>query len=192
MIFQPGFSTKEKVTEFSGRGVGLDVVSKNIQKLGGSVIVNSKKNVGSEFAIRIPLTLAIIDGMFLKVGDSSFTVPITSMKESFRPEKKTLIKDIDGNEMILVRNKCYPVVKLFEKFNIETQVREPYEGIVIMLESEGKEVCIFADEIIGEQQVVVKSLSKFLRKVNGISGCTLLADGRISLILDPSEIVFEY
>ena len=192
MIFQPGFSTKEKVTEFSGRGVGLDVVSKNIQKLGGSVIVNSKKNVGSEFAIRIPLTLAIIDGMFLKVGDSSFTVPITSMKESFRPEKKTLIKDIDGNEMILVRNKCYPIVKLFEKFNIETQVREPYEGIVIMLESEGKEVCIFADEIIGEQQVVVKGLSKFLRKVDGISGCTLLADGRISLILDPSEIVFEY
>lgn len=191
MIFAPGFSTKEQVTEFSGRGVGLDVVQKNIQKLGGNVIVNSNEGLGTEFAIRIPLTLAIIDGMLLSVGDSSFTVPIISIKESFKVEPQNIVKDPDDHMMIMVRGQCYPVIKLHERYGIASKHQSIHDGIIIMLESDGKEICIFADEIIGEQQVVVKSLSKFLGKVNGISGCTLLGDGRISLILDPSEIIHE-
>lgn len=191
MIFAPGFSTKDKVTEFSGRGVGLDVVSKNIQKLGGSVVVNSYEGKGSEFAIRIPLTLAIIDGMLLTVGKSSFTVPIISIKESFKAETSNIVRDPDGHMMIMVRGQCYPVIKLYERYGLAANHHVVEDGIIIMVESDGKEVCLFADEIIGEQQVVVKSLSKFLNKVKGVSGCTLLGDGRISLILDPSELINE-
>ncbi|MBN2898747.1 MAG: chemotaxis protein CheA [Clostridia bacterium] len=191
MIFKPGFSTKEQVTEFSGRGVGLDVVQKNIQKLGGNVVVNSTEGIGTEFAIRIPLTLAIIDGMLLRVGHSSFTVPIISIKESFKAEKNNIVTDPDGHMMVMVRGQCYPIIKLYDRYNIASKYQSVNDGIIIMLESDGKEFCIFADEIIGEQQVVVKSLSKFLTKVNGISGCTLLGDGRISLILDPSEMIHE-
>jgi two-component system chemotaxis sensor kinase CheA len=191
MIFAPGFSTKEQVTEFSGRGVGLDVVQKNIQKLGGNVIVNSTEGIGTEFAIRIPLTLAIIDGMLLSVGRSSFTVPIISIKESFKAEENNIVTDPDGHMMMMVRGQCYPIIKLYERYGIVPNQESVQEGIIIMVESDGKEVCLFADEIIGEQQVVVKSLSKFLNKVKGISGCTLLGDGRISLILDPSEMIQE-
>lgn len=191
MIFAPGFSTKEQVTEFSGRGVGLDVVQKNIQKLGGNVIVNSTEGIGTEFAIRIPLTLAIIEGMLLSVGRSSFTVPIISIKESFKAEKNNIVTDPDGHMMVMVRGQCYPIIKLYERYGIVPNQQSVQEGIIIMVESDGKEVCLFADEIIGEQQVVVKSLSKFLNKVKGISGCTLLGDGRISLILDPSEMIQE-
>lgn len=191
MIFAPGFSTKEQVTEFSGRGVGLDVVQKNIQKLGGNVIVNSTEGIGTEFAIRIPLTLAIIDGMLLSVGRSSFTVPIISIKESFKAEKNNIVTDPDGHMMMMVRGQCYPIIKLYERYGITPNQESVQEGIIIMVESDGKEICLFADEIIGEQQVVVKSLSKFLNKVKGISGCTLLGDGRISLILDPSEMIQE-
>ncbi len=191
MIFAPGFSTKEEVTEFSGRGVGLDVVSKNIQKLGGSVVVNSVEGKGTEFAIRIPLTLAIIDGMLLSVGKSSFTVPIIAIKESFKAESNNIVRDPEGHMMIMVRGQCYPVIKLYERYSMVANYNKVEDGIIIMVESDGKEVCLFADEIIGEQQVVVKSLSKFLNKVRGVSGCTLLGDGRISLILDPSELIHE-
>jgi two-component system chemotaxis sensor kinase CheA len=191
LIFAPGFSTKEEVTEFSGRGVGLDVVSKNIQKLGGSVVVNSTEGAGTEFAIRIPLTLAIIDGMLLSVGNSSFTVPIISIKESFKAEENNIVIDPDGHIMVMVRGQCYPIIKLYERYGLESRHKSVQDGIIIMLESDGREFCIFADEIIGEQQVVVKSLSKFLNKINGISGCTLLGDGKISLILDPSEMIYE-
>jgi len=191
MIFAPGFSTKEQVTEFSGRGVGLDVVSKNIQKLGGNVVVNSNEGIGTEFSIRIPLTLAIIDGMLLSVGHSSFTVPIISIKESFKAEPNNIVKDPDGHMMVMVRGQCYPIIKLYERYGIASEQQSIHDGIIIMVESDGREVCLFADEIIGEQQVVVKSLSKFLSKVSGISGCTLLGDGRISLILDPSEMIQE-
>jgi len=191
MIFAPGFSTKEEVTEFSGRGVGLDVVSKNIQKLGGNVVVNSTEGMGTEFAIRIPLTLAIIDGMLLRVGHSSFTVPIISIKESFKAESSSIVTDPDGHMMVMVRGQCYPIIKLYERYGIAPEQHSVHDGIIIMVETDNKEFCIFADEIIGEQQVVVKSLSKFLNKVNGVSGCTLLGDGRISLILDPSELIHE-
>ncbi|MGB3366950.1 MAG: chemotaxis protein CheA [Acidaminobacteraceae bacterium] len=188
LIFKAGFSTKESVTEFSGRGVGLDVVVKNIEALGGTVIVDSNQGIGSEFAIRIPLTLAIVDGMMMKVGKSIFTVPITSIKESFSVKQKDVIRDPDGNEMIMVRGECLPVLRLHKRYKLDTKVKELENGILMMIESDNRSKLIFADQIIGEQQVVVKGLSKFMKKIDGVSGCALLGDGTISLIIDPGGL----
>ncbi len=187
LIFLPGFSTKEKVTEFSGRGVGMDVVVKNIESVGGSVAVDSWEETGSVITLKIPLTLAIIDGMNVLVGNSRYTIPTKAIKESFRPDTKDILKDPDGNEMIMVRGNCYPVLRLHEFFRVKTHVTEFIEGILIMVEHENRTVCLFADELLGQQQVVVKSLPKYIKarhKVKGLTGCTLLGDGSISLILD--------
>jgi two-component system, chemotaxis family, sensor kinase CheA len=192
LIFSPGFSTKEKITEFSGRGVGMDVVSKNINALGGTVTVDSELDKGTTITIRIPLTLAIIDGMNLRVGQSRYTLPITLIKESFRPSNKDIIKDPEGNEMIMVRGHCYPIVRIHECYGIQSDVTNLDEGILIMAEQDDKYVCIFADELLGQQPVVVKSLPSYIKeisKVKGITGCTLLGDGSISLILDVSGLV---
>lgn len=188
-ILQPGFSTNTEVTEFSGRGVGMDVVVKNLEKIGGSIIIDSELGKGSEMAIKIPLTLAIIDGMVLRVGDSKFILPIASIKESFRPSEKDYLVEPDGQEMILVRGEAYPVKRLHNKFNIKDSLTDVVEGIIVMTEHEDKTVCLFVDEIVGQQQVVVKSLSSYMQKVEGISGGALLGDGSISLILDPSGVI---
>jgi two-component system chemotaxis sensor kinase CheA len=183
-IFLPGFSMKEAVTEFSGRGVGMDVVVKNIEKVGGMVEIISKKDVGTTINIKIPLTLAIIDGMAVTVGSSSYIIPTIAIKESFRPKGNELITDPDGNEMILIRGKCYPIIRLHKQFGIQTNITSMTDGIILMIEDENGSVCLFADALIGEQQVVVKSLPAYLKKVKGIAGCTLLGDGSISLIID--------
>ncbi|MCT4663271.1 MAG: chemotaxis protein CheA [Tissierellales bacterium] len=188
-ILQPGFSTNTEVTEFSGRGVGMDVVVKNLEKIGGSIIIDSELGKGSEMSIKIPLTLAIIDGMVLRVGDSKFILPIASIKESFRPNKKDYLVEPDGQEMILVRGEAFPVKRVHEKFNIKDCLINVIEGIIVMTEHEDKTVCLFVDEIVGQQQVVVKSLSSYMQKVEGISGGALLGDGSISLILDPSGVI---
>ncbi|MDF2822321.1 MAG: chemotaxis protein CheA, partial [Clostridiales bacterium] len=187
LIFLPGFSTNDKVTEFSGRGVGMDVVTKNIEMVGGSIQIDSIEERGTTITLKIPLTLAIIDGMNISVGKSRYTIPIMSIKESFRTKEEEVIRDPDGNEMIMIRGQCYPILRLHNYFNVHTQVTNLYEGIIIAIESESKMVCIFADELIGEQQVVVKTLPTYIKnikKISGISGCTLLGDGNISLILD--------
>jgi two-component system chemotaxis sensor kinase CheA len=189
MIFLPGFSTKENVTEFSGRGVGMDVVSNNIEKIGGVVNVDSVVDEGTTLTIRIPLTLAIIDGMNIRVSDSTYTIPITSIKESFRIKESELITDLDGNEMIMVRGDCYPIIRIHKLFNIKDSINNIHEGITIMVESEINTVCLFADELLGEQQVVVKALPQYIKKVKGIAGCTLLGEGSISLILDIAALV---
>lgn len=187
LILLPGFSTKENVTEFSGRGVGMDVVTKNIEVIGGTLLVDSAENKGSAITLKIPLTLAIIDGMTIKTGNSYFTIPTNSIKESFRPEEKELITDPDGNEMIMVRGQCYPILRLHEHYKIKTEITAFHKGIIIMVEQEEKKMCIFADRLVGQQQVVVKSLPEYInriRKIKGIGGCTMLGDGSISLILD--------
>jgi len=189
MIFLPGFSTKENVTEFSGRGVGMDVVTKEIEKIRGIVTVDSIPGKETTISIKIPLTLAIIDGMTIKVGKSVFTIPVTSIRQSFIIKKEDIIRDIDNNEMILIRGECYSILKLHEFYNIKTNVVNIEDGIVIMVEDQGKAKCIFADELIGEQQVVIKALPEYIKKVKAISGCSLLGDATISLILDISEIV---
>ncbi|WP_199619933.1 chemotaxis protein CheA [Paenibacillus alkalitolerans] len=191
MIFLPGFSTKEAVTEFSGRGVGMDVVNRNIQALGGTVHVESSPGRGTTTIVKIPLTLAIIDGMTVKVGDSRFTVPTVSIRESFRVSKDEVIRDPEGNEMILIRGTCYKIVRMYERYRLQTRVTDLEKGIVLMVEYEELAVCIFADELLGKQQVVVKSLPPVLKKIGGISGCTLLGDGSISLILDISDLLMK-
>ncbi|WP_313559419.1 chemotaxis protein CheA [Ruminiclostridium cellobioparum] len=192
LIFLPGFSTKEKVTEFSGRGVGMDVVVRNIESVGGSVSVDSEEGKGSVIALKIPLTLAIIDGMNIQVGSSRYTIPTKAIKESFRPNANDLIKDPDGNEMIMVRGRCYPILRLHQLYKVKTGITRFIDGILIMVEHENKTLCVFADELLGQQQVVVKSLPKYIkakRKVKGLTGCTLLGDGSISLILDIGGLV---
>jgi two-component system chemotaxis sensor kinase CheA len=192
MIFLPGFSTKDKVSEYSGRGVGMDVVTKNIETIGGSVSVDSKEGVGTTINLKIPLTLAIIDGMNVKVGSSRYTIPTMSIKESFRPEVKDIIVDPDGNEMLMVRGNCYPILRLHRNYQVETEILDFTQGIIIMVEQDNKMLCIFADELIGQQQVVVKSLPDYIkniRKIHGITGCTLLGDGSISLIINVADLI---
>ncbi len=192
LIFIPGFSTNEDVTEFSGRGVGMDVVVKNIEDVGGSISIDTLENCGSTITMKIPRTLAIIDGMNIKVGNSYYTIPITSIKEFFSVEKNNVISNMDSGEMIMVRGECYPLVRIHKLYNIKTDVKNLEDGIIVMAEKDHKGLCLFADELIGQQQVVVKCLPNYIKKVkniDGLSGCTLLGDGSISLILDIGELV---
>ncbi len=199
LIMLPGFSTNNEVTEFSGRGVGMDVVRKNIEKVGGTLSIDSKRGQGTTFTIKIPLTLAIVDGMELAVGDSIYTLPINSIKQSFKisdeqvAEDRQVILDTDGTEMIMLRGECFPLIRLHRLFGVSTEITELNDGIVIQIENNDKIACIFADELLGEQQVVVKPFPPFLNKYElkklGLSGCTILGDGSISLILDANNLL---
>ncbi len=194
LIMLPGFSTNEQVTEFSGRGVGMDVVRKNVEKVGGSISIDSTKGKGTTFTIKIPLTLAIMDGMDISVGDTTFTIPITSIKQSFKiTDGSQVFFNTDGKEMIMLRGECYPIVRLHELFQIPTEITDLQSGIMIQVESSNNIFCIFADELIGEQQVVVKPFPPFFNKYglkdSGLSGCTILGDGNISLIIDVRNLV---
>jgi two-component system, chemotaxis family, sensor kinase CheA len=195
LIFLPGFSTKDSITEFSGRGVGMDVVTKNIEAVGGSVLIDSIEGVGSTVTLKIPLTLAIIDGMNIRVGASKYTLSTISIKESFRPKEDEVFMDPDGNEMIMVRGQCYPILRIHEHFNVKTDITAFEEGILIMVEQNDKSLCIFADELLGQQQVVVKTLPTYIKKagkIRGLVGCTILGDGCVSLILDIGGLVSIY
>ncbi|MCH5200269.1 MAG: chemotaxis protein CheA [Oscillospiraceae bacterium] len=193
MIMLPGFSTNTEVTEYSGRGVGMDVVKKNIEKSGGSVFVESKRHEGSSFIIKIPLTLAIIAGMEVRVGDIIFTVPISAIKQSFKIKNDQIIYDTQGNEMIMIRGECYPILKLYDKYALKTEITDFEQGILILVEADGKSVCLFADRLVGEQQVVVKPFPSYLSRYNlkgeGLSGCSIMGDGSISLIIDVNSII---
>lgn len=194
LILLPGFSTKDNVTEFSGRGVGMDVVANNIEAIGGSVLVDSIPDAGTTITLKIPLTLAIIDGMIIRVGKSLFTLPTISIRESFRPKPGETFTDPEGNEMIMVRGDCYPILRLHQYYRIPTSVTGFTEGIMIMVEHDEKTLCIFADELVGQQQIVVKTLPKYIRdfkKIKGLAGCTLLGDGNISLILDIGGLIYD-
>ena len=196
MIMMPGFSTNEVVTEYSGRGVGMDVVRKNIEKIGGTVSVDSKFGEGTNFIIKIPLSLAIVDGMEVSVGSSIFTIPINSIKESFKLKENQLIYDTSGKEMIMIRGKCYPLIRLYDIYNLNPNHTDLYDGIILLVEAEGRRACLFADELIGEQQVVVKPFSPLLNdfnvKQNGMAGCTILGDGSITIILDINNIISNF
>lgn len=192
LIFLPGFSTSETVTEFSGRGVGMDVVMQNIGEIGGNVSVDSTPGRGTSVTMKIPLTVAIIDGMNIAVGDRRFTVPVSAIKEFFKPDMKNVIKNTDGYEMIMVRGDCYAIVRLHEIWDIETGVTNLSDGILVVVEQDEKRRCLFVDSLIGQQQVVVKSMPELIKRsrlAEGIVGCTLLGDGSISLILDMNWLV---
>jgi len=190
-ILLPGFSTKEKVTEFSGRGVGMDVVKQNIEAIGGSIRIDSKQGKGTVFTIKIPLTLAIIDGMNVAVGETCFIVPITSIYDVFKCRSEEITKDPYGNERIHKSGKFYDIVRLHNKYNVETNVVDINDGILITVRTDNKDICLFVDSIIGEQQIVIKSLPKYLKSIisdeSGISGCTILGDGNIGFILNTNE-----
>lgn len=183
-IFHAGLSTNDKVTNYSGRGVGMDVVVNNIETVGGTISVESEAGQGTTNILKIPLTLAIIEGMLIKMGGAKYTIPISSIQETFKAKKDALFMDPDGNEMLTLRGEVYNVVRLYDFFGAESEITNIEDGVLIMLENEGQTVCLFVDELIGEQQVVVKTIPSYIKKVRGISGCTLLGNGDISLIID--------
>jgi two-component system, chemotaxis family, sensor kinase CheA len=192
LIFLPGFSTNESVTEFSGRGVGMDVVIKNLEAIGGSVSIDSVQGSGTVTTLKIPLTLAIIDGMNIRVGNAKYTLPTTSIAETFQAKEKDIVKDPDGNEMIMVRGECYPILRLHKLYAVKTDIIDLTRGIMLMVEQDGRSMCLFADELLGQHQVVVKALPNYIKntkKVDGLAGCTLLGDGSISLILNIGGLI---
>ncbi len=192
LIMAAGFSTNEKVTEYSGRGVGMDVVRSNIEKVGGKITVESKLGKGSSFVIKIPLSLSIIEVLGVMVGKTYFSVPIMSIRESFSVSKENIVTDNEGGVMIKLRGRYFPVIKLSDIYGIETDVTDFEDGIMIMCEADGKRVCLFADEIVSDMSVVVKPFSPLLNrqgvKENGMSGCSILGDGSITIILDIKTI----
>ncbi len=193
MVMLPGFSTNTEVTEFSGRGVGMDVVRQSIEKIGGTVSVDSKKGEGTNFIIKIPLSLAIIDGIEVSVGKSIFTIPTNTIKKFIKLKENQMFYDTSQNEIIKDGNKCYPLIRLHQYYNIEPTYDNIYDSVVVLVESEGRSACILVDELIGEQQVVVKPFSPMLNRYNikqqGMSGCTILGDGSITIILDIDSII---
>lgn len=183
-IFLPGFTTAKQVTEISGRGVGLDVVRKNIENLRGNVELFSEKGKGTLFRIKLPLTLAIIEGMQVSIGPETITVPLFSIIEAVRPES-TVVKTIEGKgELIEFRGEYLPLIRLYEIFNFKTGVTDPANGLILVLDGHNRKIAMMVDDVLGQQQVVIKSLEKNYRQVPGISGATVLGDGKISLILD--------
>lgn len=188
-ITYPGFSTNEQVTELSGRGVGMDVVVKNLQSVGGVLDIDSEYGKGSCMALKIPLTLAIISGILLQVGNSKFVIETGAVKEFINVRQSSIVTDPDGSEYLNVRGQHYMVVRLCDKYHIEGATQNTEEGIMILTEYESQRICIFVDKLLGGQEIVVKPIPKYIKKVDGLSGCTQLGDGSIALILDIATLV---
>lgn len=193
LLMLPGFSTNDNITEYSGRGVGMDVVKSNVEEVGGTVVLDSEPGFGTKIIFRIPLTLTIVSGMQVVVGDSEFIIPIKNIYQSFKSNKEEIIKDDEGREMIIIREKCYPITRISTHFNVDTDVTNIEEGILILVGAGNNRICLFVDKIIGEQQVVVKPLPVILNRYDlkeaGISGCSILGDGSINLILDTGHLI---
>jgi two-component system, chemotaxis family, sensor kinase CheA len=190
LIFLPGFSTAESITDISGRGVGMDVVRRNIQSLGGNIEIISEYGKGTTISIHLPLTLAIIDGQSVAVGDEIYIVPLVSIKESINITENVLNKLAGKNETYKLRNQYIPVVRMHELFNVPANEKSnPGEGVIVVVERQGILCGLFVDELLGPQQVVVKSLETNYRRVQGVSGATILGDGSVALILDIPGLV---
>ncbi len=187
-IFHPGFSTADKITDISGRGVGMDVVKKNLEKIKGRVDVESIFGKGTRVTLRIPLTLAIIEGMQIRVGKSLYIIPLLSIRQFFKASKKNITVSPDGTETVRLRDELMPVVRLHQLHSVTPEFAEISDGILIIVESGLKSCALFVDQIIGQQQTVIKGLSEYIGHVQGVSGCTILGDGGISLILDVDSI----
>ena len=187
LIFAPGFSTAEKVTDISGRGVGMDVVRRNLEAIRGRIDITSAPGKGTIFAIRLPLTLAVTDGMLVKVGGERFIVPLTHIHMSFRPEPSMLSTVVGKGEMVLLRGELMPVVRLHRLFDVPNAVESPLEGLLMIVGDGHKRTALLVDELLGQQQVVAKALGDGLGKVEGVSGGAILGDGRVGLILDVNE-----
>ncbi len=188
-ITLPGFSTNEQVTEYSGRGVGMDVVVQNIQSIGGTLEIESNLGMGTTMTLKIPLTLAIIDGIVMETGNSSFVVETGVIKEFVSVTEDMMIHEPTGEEYIMIRGECFPVLRLGDWYGLEEYHRNVEEGMMLIFEVEGKTICLFVDRLIGKQEIVVKPIPSYIKKVKGISGCTQLGDGSIALILDPVGLI---
>ncbi|MER2513424.1 MAG: chemotaxis protein CheW, partial [Nitrosomonas ureae] len=189
LIFEAGFSTADQVTDVSGRGVGMDVVKRNIQSMGGRIDIESTFGSGTRISIRLPLTLAILDGLSVIVGDQMFIVPLNYITESLQPAA-TDIKTVSGQgRVVQVRGEYLPVIALHEFFNLRPSVTEIHKGILVILEAEGHKAALFVDDLVGQHQVVIKSLESNYRRVQGASGATIMGDGKVALILDAAALV---
>ena len=187
-LLMPGFSTNVEVTEFSGRGVGMDVVKKNVEEVGGTVSISSELGKGMTTTLKIPLTMAIMDGMEVSVGDSIFTIPINNIRQSFKFKNEDVIHDASRGEMVRIVDKFYPIVRIKDIYGLEAGQDDISEGVVMWVESGDRSYCLFVDELMGEQQVVVKPLPAYVNsfdlKQRGITGCAIMGDGSICMILD--------
>jgi two-component system chemotaxis sensor kinase CheA len=187
LIFEPGFSTAEKVTSVSGRGVGMDVVKRNIEKVKGHVDIKSVFGQGSTLGLRIPLTLAIIDGMLLRVGKAIYTAPLLAIRESVQVSKSQITL-VDNKEVVMIREQLISVFRLHNLHNITPQFTNLEDGILIILEHQDDIFGLFVDELLGQYQTVIKALSDYLGKIPGVSGCSILSNGDVSLILDVADL----
>jgi two-component system chemotaxis sensor kinase CheA len=189
LVFEPGFSTAEKVTDVSGRGVGMDVVKRNVERLRGRITVESEKGKGTKIGLHIPLTLAIMEGMLVRVGGGIFALPMLSIQESFRPSIEEVTATNDGIEMVRVRENLYPVARLHEIYNFKPDQRDLDKGILVMIEARERKLCLFVDDILGQRQIVVKPLPAYMGDIKGVTGCMALDDGDIGLILDVDSLI---
>lgn len=188
-ITLPGFSTNEQITEYSGRGVGMDVVVQNIQSIGGTLDIESTPGLGSVMNLKIPLTLAIIDGIVMETGGSSFVLETGVIKEFVRVREDMMIHEPNGDEYIMIRGECFPVIRLGQWYGMSSYKEAVEDGMMLIIEVEDQKVCLFVDKLIGEQEIVVKTIPPYIKKVKGLSGCTQLGDGSIALILDPGGLI---
>jgi len=188
LIFAPGFSTAETVTDISGRGVGMDVVLSNVQAMNGRVTISSEPGKGTRVTISLPLTLAILDGLSVAVGQEKFIIPLNSIIESLQPTAGNL-KTVNGKEVVQVRGDYIPIIPLFELFNLRAQVTEAEKGILILVDVDGEKAAVLVDALLDEHQVVIKSIETNYRKVEGAAGATILGDGRVALILDVGSLL---
>jgi len=189
LIFQPGFSTADTITEISGRGVGLDVVRRNVDALRGRIDIQTTRGIGTTFSIRLPLTLAIVDGILLGVGAERFVIPTFAVRESLRPTPGQ-VHSVHGREcMIQVRERLIPILHIGEAFGVAGARQEITSGTVVVIEDSGHPVALVVDELLGKQEVVIKSLGDTFQRVRGVTGGAILGDGRIGLILDAGGLV---
>jgi two-component system chemotaxis sensor kinase CheA len=184
LIFEAGFSTAATVSDISGRGVGMDVVRRHVQKLRGRIEIQSSAGLGTTFFIKLPLTLALIDGLVVAVGQQRYIAPIFALREMFRPTREMLSTVQGKGEMAMVRGGLLPIVRLHRRFGVKPRTVDPTEGTLIVAESEGRAFCLFVDDLIGKQEIVIKSLGQGFKNVAGVAGCAILGDGRVGLILD--------
>ena len=188
LIFEPGFSTAEQITDVSGRGVGMDVVRRNVEKLRGRIETQSVAGQGTTFLLKLPLTLAIIDGLVVEVGSFRYIIPLSVVREIFRPVENTLFTVEGRDEMVLVREQLLPIVRLHQRLGIECRAERPCDGMLVVIESENKCFCLLVDDLLGKQEVVIKALGETFKDASGVSGCAVLGDGRVGLILDTDGI----
>jgi two-component system chemotaxis sensor kinase CheA len=189
LIFMPGFSTAKQVTDVSGRGVGMDVVRKTIERLRGTVEIHSERGVGSTFIIKLPLTTAIIDGMLVGIGDDRYIIPTLSVKQIIRPDAEDINTIIGKGESVKVRGHLVPVIRLYNALDIEGAIEKPENAALVIVESSGREYALLVDTLIGKQEVVIKPLGEKVKDLKGVAGGAILGDGRVGLILDIQGVV---